>query len=152
MKTLKREQTLPISIDAAWEFFSSPMNLCRITPDWLGFEVRSGGKTPMYAGQIITYTIKPALGITARWVTEITHVREPSFFVDEQRIGPYAFWHHQHRFEDVGGATRAYDEVNYALPLGMVGERLAGWWIEQRLESIFDYRRKALEGMFGSVG
>ena len=151
MKTLKRQQVLPIPINEAWEFFSSPMNLCRITPQWLSFVVRSGGETPMYAGQIITYSIKPFMGIPAQWVTEITHVREPFFFVDEQRIGPYAFWHHQHHFEDLGGATKVSDEVNYALPLGMVGESLGGAWIGRRLDVIFDYRRETLKEMFGSV-
>lgn len=148
MRTIKREQLLPISMDEAWEFFSSPQNLCKITPDWLCFDVRSGGDMPMYEGQIITYHIKPVLDITLTWVTEITHVREPYFFVDEQRLGPYAFWHHQHHFSEQDGGVLMKDEVNYALPFGLIGDVLGAPFVGRKLNKIFDYRMGAIPKNF----
>lgn len=148
METITREQILPINIETAWDFFSSPHNLCKITPPWLCFEVRSGGDERMYAGQVISYWIKPLLGVRTSWVTEITHVQEPVFFVDEQRLGPYAFWHHQHHFKESGCQTIVRDEVNYALPYGPLGSLVHAVWIRKKLESIFEYRQKALLDRF----
>jgi len=149
--TLIREQRLPISIEAAWDFFSSPNNLCKITPEWLCFEVRSGGSETMHAGQIITYWIKPLLDIKMSWVTEITHVREPFFFVDEQRLGPYRFWHHQHHFTASGDETIVRDKVNYALPFGVLGDAVHALWVKQKLNAIFDYRREILRDRLNSL-
>jgi ligand-binding SRPBCC domain-containing protein len=148
MNTIIREQQLPIPISEAWTFFSAPQNLSRITPDWLGFTIRSGAEKKMYQGQIITYWITPFPGIRSSWVTEITHVNEPNFFVDEQRLGPYAFWHHQHSFEAAGEATLIRDEVNYAVPLGLIGTIIDLFWINKRVNSIFDYRYKVLKELF----
>ena len=98
MFKLERTQIIPISLPEAWAFFSSPENLKTITPGYMGFEILEGGGVNMYAGQIIRYKVSPLVGIKLNWITEITHVDEEKFFVDEQRFGPYAFWHHKHYF------------------------------------------------------
>lgn len=144
-------QDLPISIDEAWYFFSRPENLARITPKNLGFEVTSTLPEQMYAGLIVTYRIKPLLGISLPWTTEITQLREPEFFVDEQRSGPYRLWHHQHLFESIDQGTRMRDDVHYQLIFGMLGHWLAGKVVRNRLEQIFSYRQRALAEIFGTV-
>lgn len=146
---LKRAQILPISLEEAWDFFSSPSNLSKITPDEMGFEIQyiSGGNKT-YAGQIIQYKVKILGGIKVNWVTEITHVYEPTYFVDEQRFGPYALWHHQHHFKKVGNGVEMIDEVNYAIPLGILG-RLANWlFVGRQVSAIFDHRYQVLEAYF----
>lgn len=146
---IHRIQTLPLDIHKAWDFFSDPANLARITPPWLDFRVTTKRPARMYAGQILTYTVRALPGLDLRWVTEITHVREPSFFVDEQRFGPYRFWHHQHRFRATEGGVEMEDLVHYALPFWPAGEVLRGL-VASRLVRIFDFRRDTLSTMFGS--
>ncbi len=149
--TLKRTQFLPISIDEAWNFFSSPANLSKITPGHMGFDIRyiSGGDR-MYPGQLIRYKISAIPGLKMNWLTEITHVCEPVYFVDEQRFGPYALWHHQHHFKTVSGGVEMTDEVNYAIPLGILG-RLANWiFVQREVNAIFDYRFAVLEKYFSN--
>lgn len=145
---LHRIQALAVDRDTAWAFFSDPMNLAAITPPWLGFRVATPDPAPMYAGQILTYTVRALPGVRVEWATEITHVREPDFFVDEQRLGPYRLWHHQHLFRSVPGGTEMEDTVHYALPFRPLGEAVRGI-VASRLEAIFEYRRQALAGMFG---
>lgn len=137
-------------MEEAWDFFSSPKNLAKITPPHMKFEIKYiSGEEMMYAGQIIRYKLYPVPGIPVSWTTEITHVDEPNFFVDEQRFGPYALWHHQHRFKPVPGGIEMEDEVNYAIPFGVLG-RLAQWlFVGKQVENIFDYRFKVLEQLFG---
>jgi ligand-binding SRPBCC domain-containing protein len=147
LHSLTRRQTLPISLEQAWAFFADPCNLCRITPGWLCFTVTCD-PAPMYAGQILTYTIRPLPLVSMQWVTEITHVREPSFFVDEQRMGPYRFWHHQHSFRKVPGGVEIEDVVHYALPLWRLGDVIHPFLVRGRLERIFDFRFAALEERF----
>lgn len=144
MYLLKRAQLLPIDLQTAWQFFSDPRNLPVITPPDLGFEITSGLPERMYAGMVVTYRVRPMLGIAVNWVTEITHVREPDFFVDEQRFGPYRFWHHQHHFKAVAGGVEMTDLVSYLLPFPPFGQ-LAAPFVRRRLEYIFDFRRQALE-------
>ena len=146
---LTQTQTLPLSLDRAWEFFSNPANLSRITPDWLAFTLTCAAPASMYAGQVLTYTIRPMPLLRLRWVTEITHVREPYFFVDEQRIGPYRFWHHQHHFQETDSGLLITDQVHYALPFGPLGDLAHALWVGKRLQEIFSYRRSVLSGMFG---
>jgi len=146
---LKTVQKLPISLEEAWQFFSSPKNLKDITPAHMKFDIKymSGGEK-MYQGQIIRYKLQPVPGIPVSWTTEIKHVKEPHYFVDEQRFGPYALWHHQHRFKEVEGGVEMTDEVNYAIPLGFIG-RLANWlFVGKQVKGIFDYRFKVLEERF----
>jgi ligand-binding SRPBCC domain-containing protein len=148
--SLKTVQRLPLTLDQAWDFFSSPHNLKEITPAELSFKILSdSGATKMYAGQIITYKVKPMLGIPVFWMTEITHVRDKEYFVDEQRFGPYALWHHSHFFKAIEGGVEMTDLVHYKLPLGIFG-RFGHWlFIKKKLQHIFDYRRKVLDEKFG---
>lgn len=152
--TLERVQRLPISIEEAWDFFSSPLNLRDITPAYMRFQVLSDPKWVgrMYPGQIITYTVRPVLGIPLFWMTEITHVREGEFFVDEQRVGPYALWHHQHHFKPIEGGVEMTDLVHYRLPLGPLGTLAHALFVRRQLEEIFDYRYQVLEKRFGRLG
>lgn len=149
--TLKRVQRLPISLEQAWDFFSSPANLKTITPPYMGFDITSDPEfnREMYAGQVITYTVRPVLGIPMFWMTEITHVAPGRFFVDEQRVGPYRIWHHQHHFKTVEGGVEMTDLVHYQLPLGWLGSLAHTLFVRRRLEEIFDFRWKKLEETFG---
>lgn len=147
---IKTIQKLPISLDAAWDFFSSPANLKEITPDDLGFNIISqhhGDK--MYAGQIIEYTVKPVLGIPLYWMTEITHVEDKRYFVDEQRYGPYSMWHHQHHFKAVEDGVEMTDIVHYKLPFWVLGDIANTLFVKKQLKAIFDYRYKIVEHRFG---
>jgi len=146
---LEREQRLPIPLSQAWDFFSDARNLARITPPEMGFEVTSRLPERMYAGMIITYRIRPLLGVPVNWVTEITHVDEGRLFVDEQRFGPYRFWHHQHLFREVPGGVEVGDIVHYALPPGAGPARPL--IVQPRLHAIFDHRRRVLTEMFGTL-
>jgi ligand-binding SRPBCC domain-containing protein len=139
-----------MSLDAAWGFFSHPGNLVKITPPDLGFEITSPVPERMYAGMIVSYRVCPFGGLRAQWITEITHVREPDFFVDEQRNGPYRLWHHQHHFQELRGGVEVIDLVHYQLPFGWLGELLAGSVVERRVAAIFAHRRRILTEMFGS--
>lgn len=150
--TLYHKQVLPITLDQAWEYFSSPHNLKEITPKEMGFNVLSKHKTDkMYQGQIICYHVKPVLGIPLFWMTEITHVRDKEYFVDEQRFGPYTFWHHQHFFSATEGGVLMEDLVHYKLPLGPLGAIANSLFVSQKLNSIFTYRKQVLEAKFGKV-
>ena len=147
---LERYQQLPVSLQEAWEFFSAPGNLQTITPPYMGFEVLSdSGSKKMYPGQIISYYVKPVLNLQLLWLTEITHVKEPEYFVDEQRFGPYKFWHHTHFFREIPGGIKMRDLVHYKLPFGPLGNLVHALFIKKRLAEIFEYRRKVLEEKFG---
>lgn len=148
--SIKTIQKIPISIDAAWEFFSSPDNLKKITPDNMGFDIISkyhGDK--MYAGQIIEYKVSPLLGIPLYWMTEITQVQDKKFFIDEQRYGPYHLWHHQHHFKEIEGGVEMTDIVHYKLPMFFLGDIANTLFVKQQLKKIFDTRFKKVEDMFG---
>ncbi|UCS95742.1 SRPBCC family protein [Echinicola marina] len=145
------EQKIPASLEEVWDFISSPANLKVITPDHMGFDITSN-KLPekMYPGMIISYKVSPLLGIKMTWVTEITHVEENVFFVDEQRIGPYAMWHHQHRLTPLeNGGVLMSDIVTYEPPMGPLGVIANAVFIKKQLQQIFDYRFKAMEQKFG---
>ena len=150
MQELYFTQQLPISLDEAWSFFSNPANLKQITPAKMGFVVTSrhhGEK--MYPGQIIRYIVKPVLGIPLKWCTEITHVEDKKYFIDEQRFGPYAFWHHQHHFTAVEGGVLMEDILNYKVPLGFLGDIVDSLFVKSEVEGIFTYRKKVLIERFG---
>ncbi|GGB27746.1 MULTISPECIES: SRPBCC family protein [Mucilaginibacter] len=153
MKTyvLKKEQSIPVSLDQAWDFFSSPLNLAKITPSDMSFVVTSDytAETKMYPGMIITYKISPLLGIKMNWMTEITHVDDKKYFVDEQRFGPYALWHHQHHFKEIDGGVHMTDLLHYAIPYGAIGRFANAVFVKSKVEQIFDYRTKVIEEMFG---
>jgi len=144
-------QELPISMDQAWDFLSSPANLSVITPPHMGFKILSGADRPMFPGQIIQYKVYPFKGIATKWVTEITHVKQGEYFVDEQRFGPYSLWHHKHFIRPSGEGVIMEDIIDYKLPLGVLG-RLMHWLVvKKQLQGIFDYRTKKLDEIFGSV-
>lgn len=147
---LQSAQKLPVSLEQAWDFFSNPHNLLTITPPFLNLRVtnKSYG-TRMYPGQIITYRVKPLLGIPVFWMTEITHVDEGRLFVDEQRQGPYQLWHHQHHFEPIEGGVEMTDVVHYALPLGPLGSLAHRLTVKRQLERIFTFRYLKAEELFG---
>jgi len=149
--SLKAVQQLPVSIDQAWDFFSSPANLQLITPPEMHFKVISLYHGPkIYPGQIIEYKLKPLLGIPVYWMTGITHVQDRQFFVDEQRFGPYSLWHHQHHFRSIDGGVEMTDIIHYKLPLAFVG-RLVHWlMVRKKLEHIFQFRRSRIEELLGA--
>lgn len=151
LHTLEQHQRLPIPMEEAWEFFSSPGNLDEITPADLGFQITSPPAARMYEGQIITYRVKIAPALWVPWVTEIKCVDEGHSFVDEQRFGPYKFWHHRHHFEPVGGGVLMTDLVHYGLPLGPFGAIAHVLFVRRKLEWIFDYRRRVLAARFGTL-
>jgi len=149
--TLVVRQFVKTSITEAWDFFSSPGNLSKITPQHMGFSITSGEPAKMYPGQIISYKVSPFPGFTTNWVTEITQVQEKQFFVDEQRFGPYRMWHHEHHFEVLDDGVLMTDRVSYKLPLGFLG-RIAHWvFVRRQLLQIFDYRIAAMEKKFNQI-
>jgi ligand-binding SRPBCC domain-containing protein len=147
--TLASKQNLPISKKEAWEFLSSPKNLKAITPEYMSFDILSGADRPMFAGQIIQYIVTPLLGIKTTWVTEITHVVEGEYFVDEQRFGPYALWHHKHFIKEIPGGVEMEDIIDYKVPMGILGQLVHPFIVKPKLDEIFEYRRKKLIELFG---
>jgi len=148
----KTVQKIPISLDRAWEFFSNPANLETITPDNMEFKTISKYHgTTMYAGQVIEYKLSPFLGIPLYWMTEITHVDDQKYFVDEQRYGPYSMWHHQHHFKVIDSGVEMTDIVHYKLPLWFLGDIANSLFVKKQLQQIFDYRFKKVEELFGKV-
>lgn len=148
MKKIKQTQFLPITLKEAWDFFATPKNLNEVTPDELTFEITSELPEKMYEGLIITYRIRPMLNIPLNWCTEITHIRENEFFVDEQRKGPYNIWHHEHHFKPAEGGVLMTDIVHYD-----IGKSILGWiagklFVDRQVEEIFKYRYKTLETYF----
>lgn len=149
---LKRQQVLPITLAEAWEFFSTPRNLLKITPTHMTFEVTniSGDGGEMYEGQLICYNLQIFPGLSSFWMTEITHVHEPYYFIDEQRFGPYKLWNHQHHFREVTGGIEMTDELLYAVPYGWAGRLVHALFVGRQVKRIFDFRKAALEKLFSS--
>ena len=149
---LDRRQIIPTDGLTCWQFFSSPGNLALITPPNLGFKVLGEVPLELTPGMIIRYQVRPLLGIPVTWVTEITHVRTGQYFCDEQRVGPYRMWHHEHSFRELGeNRTEVRDLVHYQLPFSPLSEFMHGWVVEPRLREIFAYRAQVLIDRFGSV-
>ena len=148
MYQLKRTQFIKTDLKTAWDFFSSPGNLKKITPQYMGFDVRTELPEKMYEGLMIEYTVKPLLGIPMNWITEIKTVKDLHFFVDEQRKGPYKIWHHEHHFKVKDGGVEMTDIVSYELPLGILGRVMHPFVVQKKLEEIFDFRFKAVEELF----
>lgn len=149
---LRQSQRLPIDLHTAWEFFSRPENLNDITPPELRFETISEPHPHVYPGQMIVYRLSLIKGFPLEWVTEITQVQAPFYFVDEQRQGPYALWHHEHHFREVEGGVEIEDKVCYKLPLGWLGNLFHGILVKPRLKRIFEFRRQVLRERFGQLG
>jgi ligand-binding SRPBCC domain-containing protein len=150
---IKKIQTIPASIEKVWEFFSAPENLKTITPPHLDFKILSEKKQDiMYAGELIEYTIKPILGIPRYWMTEITQVEPMKYFIDEQRYGPYSFWHHQHHFKEINNGVEMNDIVHYKIPFWFLGDIANSLFVRSELEKIFDFRKVVTERIFGNPG
>lgn len=150
--TLKYKTFIPATLDEAWDFFTSPLNLVKITPPDMNFVVTSEYKVTdkVYPGMIITYFVSPLFGVKLRWMTEITHVKEKEYFVDEQRFGPYALWHHQHHFKQVEGGIMMTDIVNYAIPYGFIGRMANSLFVKKKLTDVFSFRADAIGHLFGA--
>lgn len=145
-----REQKINASLEEIWDFISSPKNLKLITPEYMGFDITSKNlPEKMYQGMIISYIVSPLFGIKTNWVTEITHLKELEFFVDEQRIGPYSLWHHQHHIEQIENGVLMKDIVTYQPPFGFLGAVANNLIIRKKLEEIFAFRKKAVELRYG---
>jgi len=145
----KHSQFFNNSINELWDFISNPKNLKKITPDYMGFDIDSEDLSDkMYEGMIIGYKVSPLFGIKTTWVTEITHVKEKQYFVDEQRVGPYKLWHHQHFLESTPEGTLMKDIISYEPPFGFLGNIANSIIIKKKLEEIFDYRTKVLNELF----
>ncbi len=147
--TLHTKQNLPISMEKAWDFLSNPGNLKTITPEYMSFDILSGADRKMYPGQIIQYIVTPILGIKTKWVTEITHVVESNYFVDEQRFGPYALWHHKHFLKEIPNGVEMEDIVDYKVPFGILGQLVHPFLVKPKLKEIFEYRQKKIIELFG---
>lgn len=148
---LHAKQYLPITKNEAWDFLSDPKNLKVITPDHMGFHILSGADKQMYPGQIIQYIVRPFPLITTRWVTEITHVKEGRYFVDEQRFGPYALWHHKHFIKEIPEGVEMEDIIDYKLPFGPLGNMVHPILVKKQLKKIFEYRELELANIFGKI-
>jgi len=151
--TIKAEQQIPISLGEAWDFFSSPLNLQKITPKEMNFVVTSDytTATKMYEGMLITYTITPLFGIKMNWMTEITHIKDGEYFIDEQRFGPYSLWHHEHHFKEVKGGVLMTDFLYYAMPLSALGRLANAAIVSGKVKKIFEFREKAILELFGAM-
>ena len=149
---LEREQIISCTLDTAWKFFSNPANLSKITPPAMDFVVKSQVPKEIYEGLMIEYRVRPLFGIALPWLTEITKVRAPYYFVDEQRVGPYAVWHHEHEFAEISaGALRIRDRVHYVLPFAPFSEFLHPFLVAPQLEKVFAYRTEAVSKMFADT-
>jgi ligand-binding SRPBCC domain-containing protein len=148
MYQLKTKQFVKTDMATCWDFFSDPKNLSKITPQSMGFIVRTELPDKMYEGLMIEYTVSPMLGIPMNWITEIKTVKNHSFFVDEQRKGPYRIWHHEHHFKVVEGGVEMTDIVSYELPLGFLGRLMHPILVKNKLKEIFDYRRQKVDELF----
>ena len=147
---LYEKQTLQASLEEVWDFISSPRNLQEITPDSMGFKIVTPDlPDKMYPGMMVSYKVSPLLGIRMTWVTEITQVDEKNYFVDEQRVGPYALWHHEHRLAPTEKGVMMTDLVTYRLPAGPLGALAHRMFVQKQLKGIFSYREQALEKKFG---
>lgn len=149
MHHFKAVHKLPISLEEAWDFFSSPNNLKLITPPHMTLVPLSEIPERMYPGAMIVYTVRPVAKIPMTWVTEITHIKEREYFIDEQRVGPYSIWHHEHHFKEIEGGVEMTDILWYQVPLGPLGKIVNSIFVRGQVENIFKYREGKLNEMFG---
>jgi len=149
METIEQKQVLPIGLDEAWSFFSNPANLGKITPASMRFRVLNGPlPEEIYPGMIIIYSVRPVLNLPMKWVTEISQVRSPRYFVDNQKAGPYSFWHHRHFLNPTAGGVEVIDIVDFEVPFGWIGRLLEKWFVMKKVLKIFNYRRDKLNELF----
>jgi ligand-binding SRPBCC domain-containing protein len=152
LHTVTYVQQIPLSIEAAWEFFASPANLSRITPPEMMFRItKSDGMQPLYQGMLISYTLYPFMMLPVRWETEITRVDRPFLFEDSQKSGPYESWLHRHLFHEIPGGVEMTDQVNYVMPMDFFGDLVNALIVSRRLEEVFAYRKKRIEEILGRM-
>ena len=146
---LQSSQIIRASIDRAWDFFSDPRNLSKITPPELDFTILSALPERVHPGMMIEYRVRPLLGIPVRWLTEITQVEPGKLFVDEQRIGPCRVWHHEHHFKQLDGdRIEMTDRVTYVLPFSPLGDLAHSFLVKPQLAKIFAFRERAVAELF----
>ena len=146
------KQNIPSDIKTVWDFISSPKNLKLITPPHMGFNIVSElDSDKMYPGQIIAYKVSPVAGIKMNWVTEITHVKDHEYFVDEQRFGPYTLWHHKHFIKPIENGVEMVDIIDYKVPFGFLGDIANNILVKKQLKEIFDFRFNKMEELFGKM-
>jgi ligand-binding SRPBCC domain-containing protein len=151
--TLQRKEIVGLPLAQCWDFFSNPANLEKITPPELGFAVKSSLPEKVYPGLMIEYTVSPLLGFKLSWLTEIVHVNEPYHFVDEQRVGPYRLWHHEHFFREISSnEVEVSDLIHYVPPFGLFGGIINALAVRPQLERIFDFRTEALKRILSRPG
>jgi ligand-binding SRPBCC domain-containing protein len=150
IKRLYREQILPISLQQAWDFFATPKNLNEVTPKELDFKILTELPERMYEGLIIQYRITPMVSIPVKWCTEITHIEDLKYFVDEQRQGPYKMWHHEHHFSQHKDGVLMKDILHYDIGLGFIGSIAGAMFVHKKVNEIFDFRYQALEKYFSN--
>ncbi len=148
---LHTKQKLPITVQTAWDFLSDPKNLKEITPDEMNFNIIDCDYKKIYPGQIIQYTVTPLFKVPLKWVTEITHVSDKKYFVDEQRFGPYSLWHHKHFIKEIDGGIEMEDVIHYKIPLGIIGYIVNSLIVKKKLGRIFEYRGNKLNELFGEL-
>ncbi len=142
------KQNLQLSLNEAWNFFSNPSNLKKITPPEMGFIITSNNQDKMFEGQLITYKVGVLPLIKTNWVTEISNIIPLDYFIDEQRFGPYRMWHHQHKFIKTLDGVEMIDTVHFKLPFGCLGDIAYYLFIRKQLTKIFTYREKRLFEFF----
>lgn len=147
--TLHQTQKLPISLETAWEFLCNPANLSKLTPPEMNMKIISGADRPMYAGQVLQYSVTPLAGFKTKWVSEITQYEDKNYFVDVQLYGPYAFWHHKHFVKEIEGGVEMEDIIDYKVPFGILGQLVHPILVKPKLNDIFNYRTQKLEELFG---
>lgn len=146
--SLEVKQEINTTLEEAWDFFSTPKNLSKITPSHMGFVITSEVADQMYVGQIITYEIGILPGVKSNWVTEITHIKPKQYFVDEQRFGPYSMWHHEHSFEKTKNGVMMTDKVSYKISFGILGKVVHSLFIKEQLLAIFRFRIEEVDKIF----
>lgn len=144
-------ETFPITREEAWRFFSRPENLSLITPPSMNFQIVRLPEGEMYEGMFIEYRVSPFPGIRVPWVTEITKIQDKRYFIDEQRLGPYRIWHHEHHFREVDGGVEMTDLLSYQLPVPLIRSFIGPLLVDKKVDSIFAYRKEVLEKRFGTI-
>jgi len=152
MYQLRKTQNIPISVSEAWDFFSKPDNLAKITPEYMNFKILSKSDAgEMYPGMFITYTVSPLFHLSLNWATEITQIKQHKYFIDNQVKGPYKIWHHEHHFKAIDGGTEMRDVLFYDMPYGFLGRLVHKLFIQKRVEEIFEFRERKIKELFGSL-
>lgn len=146
--TYTRKLFVNTTLEEAWNFFSNPINLCKITPKEMNFEITNEIPYKIYPGLIITYKVTPLPLIRVSWVTEIKQAKENTYFIDEQRFGPYKFWYHIHFFRPMNQGVEMEDIVYYGLPFGYVGVLFGSKLVQKQLKRIFDFREQQISQIF----